>query len=508
MKIPRVLLIFALLVSLTACGQIGIIGGADGPTTIIVGGGEVKAPEAETPPDADATEDSASDATESAETQGASDAATQDASDAAAPDRAPDVSGVAEPDADAATVDSGDAAQTSGPDGIIAPAPSEPPTPLTLAVLSGQWAEAIKAELSAFEQGNHVVCAVLELPRDELHETLAQGAAGCDLIMVHSDNMPEFRKTGVLANLSALGYKSDSDIIPAVTEICTDGSAVTLAPWHANASVLLCNKQSLIASNSSADRLQNLQNMLAACKAAKQRGEIGFAYHESFQDRVTLDFLPVLRAYDGWFLDRDGKPSIYTKKFQDAVNAFLDLTATGKSVSNEDFVSTIDSGKALMGFIRSDQYTLSPRRNATYISFPGAATRGGETHAAGTCAIWGFGVPAGSQNPELAERLLEYLLNPNIQRKALSARLTPCRYSLLQDPELQAQYPRYAKIREALENSQYVPAVTEWPQMCDILGEELWKVMAGRKKVTECLEDAQSRITALLSQASAASDTP
>ena len=497
MKILRILPLFALSLFLTACGPIGIIGGADGPTTMIIGGGEVKSPEAETPTD-DATQDAdaaqnASDAAKNAETQDASDSGN--------------ASGGSE-SADAATTDSGDAAQTSGPDGIIAPPPSEPPTPLTLALLSGAWAEAIKAELPAFEDGNHAVCSVLELSRDELHETLAQGGDGCDLIMVHSDNMPEFRKSGVLANLSALGYKPDSDIIPAVTEICTDGSAVTLAPWHANASVLLCNKQSLIASGSSTDRLQNLQNMLAACKAAKQRGEIGFAYHESFEDRVTLDFLPVLRAYDGWFLDRDGKPSIYTKKFQDAVNFFLDLTATGKSVPNADFVSTIDSGKALMGFIRSDQYTLSARRNATYISFPGAATRGGETHAAGTCNIWGFGVPAGSQNPELAERLLEYLLNPNIQRKALSARVTPCRYSLLQDPELQAQYPRYAKICEVLENSQYVPAVTEWPQMCDILGEELWKVMAGRKKVTECLEDAQSRITALLSQSSATSDAP
>ena len=505
MKILRILPLFALSLFLTACGPIGIIGGADGPATIIVGGGEVKSPDAETPP-----EDAASDANAATPNDAvATDAATQDASDAATADGASDASDVSKgADTDAATADSGDAAQTSGPDGIIAPPPSEPPTPLTLALLSGQWAEAIKAELSAFEDGNHVICNVLELSRDELHETLAQGADGCDLMMVHSDNMPEFRKSGVLANLSALGYKPDSDIISAVTEICTDGSAVTLAPWYANASVLLCNKQSLIASGSSTDRLQNLQNMLAACKAAKQRGEIGFAYHESFEDRVTLDFLPVLRAYDGWFLDRDGKPSIYTKKFQDAVNFFLDLTATGKSVPNADFVSTIDSGKALMGFIRSDQYTLSPRRNATYISFPGAVTRGGETHAAGTCNIWGFGVPASSQNPELAERLLEYLLNPNIQRKALSARVTPCRYSLLQDPELQAQYPSYAKIREALENSQYVPAVTEWPQMCDILGEELWKVMAGRKKVTECLEDAQSRISALLSQTYAASDAP
>ena len=456
----RVLPLFALFIFLTACAQIGIIGGADGPTTIIVGGNN---------PDAIVVN-----------TDG---------------------------DADGESAASGDSVKREGPDGI-APTPETPPTPLTLALLSGAWAEAVKAELPAFEQGNHVVCTVRELSRDELHDALSQGADGVDLIMAHSSHMPEYRKAGVLANLSALGYKFDDDIIPAVKEICADGAAVTLAPWYGNASVLLCNKQSLTASGSSTDRLQSLENLLAVCKAAKQRGEIGFAYHESFEERITLDFLPVLRSFDGWFLDHEGKPSIYTKKFQDAVNFFLDLTATGKAVPDADFVSTIDSGKAAMGFIRSDWYALTAKSAATYIVFPGAATRGGEKHNAGTCTIWGLGVPAASQNPELAERLLEYLANANIQRNMLSSGATPCRYSILQDPVLQKEYPHYAKVLDALEHSQYVPAVEEWPQMCDILGEELWKAMAGRKKVTESLEDAQSRVTAALSQSDAASGNP
>jgi ABC-type glycerol-3-phosphate transport system substrate-binding protein len=493
MPLLRVLLAFALLCPLTAC-QAGIIGGADGPTSIFVTKGDdsdaiVIGPDGEVTSPSDADEGD-SDAPESVD--GASEAAdgTDGASEAA------DGTGAASEAADGADA-AESAAQASGPDGIP-PTPEAPPTPLTLALLSGAWAEAIKAELPAFEEGNHAACTVLELSRDELHDLLAQGAGGVDLIMAHSSHMPEFRRLGALANLSALGYKSDADMVPNVMEICTDGNAVTLAPWYANASVLLCNKQSLTASGSSTDRLQHLDNMLAACKAAKQRGEIGFAYHESFEERIELDFLPVLRSFDGWILDHEGKPSIYTKKFQDAVNFFLELTATGKALPDGEFVSAIDGGKALMGFIRSDWYPLTAKSAATYIPFPGAAKRGGEAHDAGTCTLWGFGVPADSQSPELAERLLEYLLNPNIQRNMLPSGLTPCRYSILQDPEIQKTYPAFGKICAALENSRYVPAEEEWPQMCDILGEELWKVMAGRKKVTECLEDAQSRIEALL----------
>ena len=462
--LPLCLLVLTLLCSLTACKSVGVIGGADGPTAVFVTDGD----------------------TENAIVIGPDGEVTT-------PEPAVDDADTTETDAESEV----DAAPAPTPDGIP-PTPEEPPVPLTVALLSGAWAEAVRAELPAFEQGNHVVCEVRELSRDELHDALAGGTADCDLIMVHSSGMPEFRRSNALASLSALGYRPDGDFVPAVMDICADGSTYSLAPWYANATVLLCNKQSLIASGSSTDRIQSLQNLLSVCKAAKQRGEIGFAYHQTHEERVTLDFLPILRSFDGWFVDQNGKPSIYTKKFQDAVNFFLELTATGKALTNSDLLSAVDSGRAAVGFIRSDWYPLSPKSAATYISFPGKETSGGEPHATGTCTLWGLGIPAGSQHPEKAERLLEYLTNPNIQRNFLSSGLTPCRYSVLQDPELQKSYPHYAKLCTALEQSRYVPSLTEWPEMCDILGEELWKVMAGRKKVTEALDDAQKRAEALL----------
>lgn len=467
------LLSVTLLWSLTACKQqIGIIGGADGPTSIFVTDGDTEnaiiiGPDGEVSTPANSAD---------AETGG--DTETETATDAD-------------------TKSDKDADAESTPDGIPA-TPEEPPVPLTLGLLSGAWAEAVRAELPAFEQGNHVTCEVRELSRDELRAALSQTDTAYDLLMVHSSSVAELRKTNALASLSALGYRPDDDFIPSVLDICADGSAYTLAPWYGNATVLLCNKQSLIASNSSTDRIQNLQNLLAVCKAAKQRGEIGFVYHQSHENRVTLDFLPILRSFDGWFVDHNQKPSVYTKKFQDAVNFFLELTATGKALPDSEFIKAIDSGKAAVGFIRSDWYTPSAKSAATYLVFPGAATKGGETHPAGTCTIWGLGIPANSQRPEQAERLLEYLMHPNIQRNLIASGVTPCRYSLLQDAEILKSRPYYGKVLAAMEQSQYVPTLTEWPEMADILGEELWKVMAGRKKVTEALDDAQKRMEALL----------
>ena len=440
-KLWGVVLLVTLALCLSGC-QAGIIGGADGPTSIIVSNGEVSVP-----------------------------------------------------DPDAEPVDSPEAV-----DADAEAAPEEPPVTLTLALLSGPWAEAIREGLPTFEEGNGVICEVREFSREELYDALTPSGDGepFDLVMVHSSNMPEFTQSGALASLSAFGYKPDSDFIPSVMEICHSGSAYYLAPWYGNATVLLCNKEALLAADSSVDRIQNLQNMLSVCTAAKKRGQSGFLYHRSHENLITMDFLPVLRSFDGWIVDRDGKPTIYTKKFQDAVNFFMELARTGKAVSDADFRSTIDSGAAAMGFIRSDAYAPSAASASTYLSFPGASERGGETHNAGICTIWGLGIPAGSANPELAERLLEYLINPNIQKSTLSAGVTPCRYSILQDPDVQKEYPYFGKVCAALEHSQYAPPLTQWAKMCDILGEEMGKMMAGSKRVTEGLSDAQRRIEALL----------
>lgn len=481
-KIWIAVLTAALAASLTACrnGGMGIIGGADGPTVVIVDGGMSKIE-----PEAPEKSEDAGAVAENADPENADagilaeNADPETVAEDVAPENA-DPESLAENSDDAATV------------------PDDTPTPLTLALLSGPWAAAVRDALPVFEDEHHVTCDVTELSRDELRDALASGGSGFDVMMVHSSGAADYKKSGVLANLSALGFKSDDDFIPSVAEICMDGSAYLAAPWHANSTVLLCNKENLISIGYSTDRLKSLENLLAACKAAKKQGKLGFVYHQSNDERFEMDFLPILRSFDGWVVDRDNNPTIYTKKFQDAMNFFLELAATGKAVSNSEFRAAIYDGQAAMGFIHTDAYKPSATSKATYITFPGALTPNGDPHKTGVISSWSLGIPAESQHPELAESLVEYLTHPNIEKALLPAGVVPCRYSILNDPEIRKAYPHFAKISAALDNSQYAPELAQWPQMRGILGEELWKVMAGRKKVTEALADGQSRLTALL----------
>lgn len=118
---------------------------------------------------------------------------------------------------------------------------------LTLALRSGTYANVIKLCLPEFEKQYNVKTEVLELSEDDLHSKLALDATNkngsYDLCMVDGSWMAEFAANGVLADLGALGYTLDDDIIPATTAISYADGKLYLAPYYGNVTVLLFNKE-------------------------------------------------------------------------------------------------------------------------------------------------------------------------------------------------------------------------------------------------------------------------
>ena len=104
------------------------------------------------------------------------------------------------------------------------PSSSGEATKMTLILRGGTYAEALKAALPAFEKDNNVTIEVQELSFDDLHTGIALDSVNpegaYDLCMVDGSWMAEFTDSGVLANLTELGYALDDDVIPATTSIC------------------------------------------------------------------------------------------------------------------------------------------------------------------------------------------------------------------------------------------------------------------------------------------------
>ena len=367
-------------------------------------------------------------------------------------------------------------------------------TELSLILRAGTYADVIKECLPAFEEEHNVTCTVQELSESDLYSGIALDAINAegsyDLCMVDGSWMAEFTENGVLANLSDLGYSLDDDIIPATTSICyVDDDVYT---------VLMFNKANVEAAGYSADTIQSLDDILKICQQAKADGKNGFIYRGDGQNNLVVDFLPILLSYGGWVVDDNNQPTVDTQEFKDAMNYYLELIATGQAQVKDDLIASVDSGSGTMGIGWPGWYTPTADSPADYIALNGAATAGGETHNANVYGIWAIGVPANSQNQELAVELLSYLMDADVQKSTVASGGVPCRYSSLQDPEVLETYPQYEVVCQALESGVYRPVIAEWTQFYTTLGTEMDNIINGMKTVDQGLADAQAQLEELM----------
>ena len=379
---------------------------------------------------------------------------------------------------------------------------SSEPTKMTLILRAGTYADVIKECLPKFEADNNVTCEVLELSEDDLHTGIALDAINAtgtyDLCMVDGSWMAEFTANGVLADLSALGYTLDDDIIPATTEICVVDGKTYLAPYYGNVTVLLYNKANVEAAGFTGDSIANLDDILTICKAAQAAGKKGFIYRGDSHNNTVVDFLPILLSFGGWVIDDNNKPTVNTDEFKAAMNYYLELVATGEAEKKDDLIASVDNGAGTMGVGWPGWYTPTSETPADYTAITGVAHAGDKAYNANVYGIWTIGVPANSPHPELAEKLVEYLMDKDVQLGTVPSGGVPCRYSSLQNAEVLATYPQYEVVCKALEGGKYRPVIAEWPQMYDILGAELDNILNGVKTVDQGLADAQKALDDLM----------
>ena len=393
---------------------------------------------------------------------------------------------------DDATADTGDSGDSA----------SGEPTKMTLILCSGRYPDIIKECLPAFEAEHNVTCEVLEQSEADLYSNIALDAINAqgtyDLCMVDGSWMAEYTENGVLANLSELGYELDDDIIEATTSVCYVDEDVYLAPYYGNVTVLLFNKANVEAAGYTADTIASLDDVLKICQQAQADGKKGFMYRGDGQNNLVVDFLPILRSFGGWVIDENNQPTVDTEEFKAAMNYYLELIATGDAEVRDDMIASIQTGAGTMGIGWPSWSTPTADSADDYIALSGAATAGAETYNSNVYGVWTIGVPANSQNKELAVELLSYLMDPEVQKSTVASGGVPCRYSSLQDEEVLATYPQYEVVCQALESGVYRPVIAEWTQFYTILGTEMDNIINGMKTVDQGLADAQANLEELM----------
>ncbi len=373
---------------------------------------------------------------------------------------------------------------------------------LSIVLRGGTYADVIKECLPAFEEENNCTVEVLELSEDDLKQNIALDALNAegsyDMCMVDGSWMAEFTENEVLADLKELGYDLDDDIIEATKTICYNDDKLYLAPYYGNVTVLLLNKANVEEAGYATDEINTLDDIMAICKAAQENGKKGFIYRGDTPNNLVVDFMPILLSFGGWVVDDNNQPTVDTDEFKAAMEYYLELIATGDAEVKDDLIASCDTGAGTMGVGWPGWYTPTADSTADYVAITGVASEGDEAYNANVYGIWTIGIPSNSQHKETAAKLIEYLMDKDVQLDTVSIGGVPCRYSSLQNEDVLAEYPQYEVVCQALEGGVYRPVMSEWGEFCTILGTELDNIVNGVSSVDDGLAAAQEKLEKLV----------
>ena len=383
------------------------------------------------------------------------------------------------------------------------PAESAEPTKLPLILRGGTYGDVIKAALPAFEAENNVKCEVLDLSFDDLHSKIALDAVNAkgayDLCMVDGSWMAEFTENEVLANLSEMGYSFDEDIIPATTDICVVDDDIYLAPYFGNVTVMLYNKQLIADAGYAPEDIDTFADLMDIAQKSNAAGKKGFLIRGGSGDNIVSDFIPHLLAYGGWVVDENNQPTVNTPEFKAAFENYIELYKLGDTLDKDDIVAAIDNGVAALGQGWPGWYVPTADSNANYTVIPTKLDDSDSAKNTSMYGVWTNGICNNSQNKEMTLKLMEYLMDADVQLESVDLGGVPCRYSCLLNEDVLAKYPHLETVCGALEPGVYRPVIAEWAEFTNILGTEMDSVIQGVKAMDQGLADAQAALEDLLS---------
>ena len=246
------------------------------------------------------------------------------------------------------------------------------------------------------------------------------------------------------------------------------------------------------------DKVNSLEDILKICQAQNKRHNLGFLYRGDTPNNLVVDFLPILCSYGAWVVDENNNPTIDTAKFRAAVEMYKGLIETGRAVKKEDFIAAIANKAATMGIGWPGWYTPTKNSTMDYLAITGRAFEFSVPYNANIYGIWTIGVPNNSMKKEKAVKLLEYLMDPKLQKETVSWGGVPCRYSSLKASDVLEKFPQYKVVCKALEGGVYRPVMQEWTEFYTILGKELKLILDEEKNTAEGLRDAQRLLEELM----------
>jgi multiple sugar transport system substrate-binding protein len=370
----------------------------------------------------------------------------------------------------------------------------------------------IQAMTDEFSKANPSIKVNLEfVPYEALHDKIiaakGAGANGYDVVLYDVIWPAEFAKFGVLKDVT-------SKIDPSLNKQVFSGAWTTVIsnnkywgmPWILDTKYLYYNKKILKAAGISQPP-KTLQELSDQALLIKQKGLVKFpiVWSWSQSEALICDYTTLVSGFKGKFFDGK-KPQFSQDGAFHAVNYMKKTLDDGISNPNskeyleEDVRKVFSNGDAAFALNWTYMYNQAndPKQSKVagdvgVIPMPGATT----SDVGAVNGSMGLGITANSQHPDEDWQYISYLTSQKVQNKYAKLSL-PIWKSSYDDPAVQAgQTELVAAAKLALNGMLARPETASYPQLSNILQQNLQKVLQGNTDPASAMQQADRQLSRL-----------
>lgn len=330
-----------------------------------------------------------------------------------------------------------------------------------------------------------------------------------DLLGVGAYWTAEFAEAGWLMPLDDVISKDILDKLnPAYLEAHSyNGQLIGLGPWWGGIGGLYYRKDLLEEYGFDPPKTYDDVVTIAEAIMADNPDLTGWTWPALNEQVLVNRWVEYLHGFGGDYFKDDGSCAMNSPEAVDALNYMVGLVNDGISPreittwKEEDSMLRFVSGKAIFHTGRQDMMFWLDNPEQSEIPgkwgfIPNPAQPGGRP--SGFYEGWAFSINKYSNTPEAAAKVLEVMFDFEVQKAFnLSQGPLQAHMDVYSDPDVIANNPNMAIIEAVADTAlQPIPS-PNFPEMANILAEELHSALTGLKQPERALNDACSRIDQL-----------
>jgi multiple sugar transport system substrate-binding protein len=220
---------------------------------------------------------------------------------------------------------------------------------------------------------------------------------------------------------------------------------------------------------------------------------------------VASYWMVFLQQAGGKLYGDDGMPVFNDAPGLDALKLMVEMYSNGSTdpgsisyVGINDATNVFTAGNAsmMMNWPFMWKPASDPATSKIVGKLGSAILPAGEAGSASIDGTDAWTIAKTSADPELAEKLIWFYLNPDVQKKqVLDTGWLPIRLSVLADPDVQKGAPNAAVTLEQAQHPYDSYVTPDYNQVTVAIGTEIQKALQGGKTPEEALADASDQVT-------------